>query len=258
VSYVERLFSLTGKTALVTGASRGLGRGIARALLEAGAECILVSANAERLQAAADELSGSGTIAGTFPCDLTSRDQIGGLIQSVKDRCERLDILVNCAGTTGGYHTFDYPDEEWDRTLRIHVDAPFFLARGLGPLMAEGGGGSIVNITSINAERGFPDNPSYVAAKGALKQLTKGLAEDLGPHGIRVNNVGPGYFRTDMTSGSWDDPERRAQRSNKTILGRWGEPEDLAGTIILLASNASSYITGQDIYVDGGWLTRGL
>ena len=87
---------------------------------------------------------------------------------------------------------------------------------------------------------------------------SQGLAEDLGPHGIRVNNVGPGYFRTDMTSGSWDDPERRAQRSNKTILGRWGEPEDLAGTIILLASNASSYITGQDIYVDGGWLTRGL
>lgn len=257
MSYVDRLFSLKGRTALVTGASRGLGRGIAEALLRADADVILVSSNEDRLQASADELKANGNEPSTYPCDLTDRDQVAGLIEHVEQK-GRLDVLVNCAGTTSGHHTLDYPDEDWDRTLRIHVDAPFLLARGLGRLMGNDGGGSIINITSLNAERGFPDNPAYVAAKGALKQLTKALAEDLGPHGIRVNNVGPGYFRTDMTSGSWNDPKRRKARTSRTILGRWGEPSDLAGVVILLASDASSYITGQDIYVDGGWLTRGM
>lgn len=257
MSYVDRLFSLKGRTALVTGASRGLGRGIAEALLRAEADVILVSSNEDRLQASADELKANGNEPSTYPCDLTDRDQVAGLIEHVEQK-GRLDVLVNCAGTTSGHHTLDYPDEDWDRTLRIHLDAPFLLARGLGRLMGNDGGGSIINITSLNAERGFPDNPAYVAAKGALKQLTKALAEDLGPHGIRVNNVGPGYFRTDMTSGSWNDPKRREARTSRTILGRWGEPSDLAGVVILLASDASSYITGQDIYVDGGWLTRGM
>jgi gluconate 5-dehydrogenase len=124
--------------------------------------------------------------------------------------------------------------------------------------MVEQQSGSIINITSINAERGFPGNPAYVAAKGALKQLSKALAVDLAPYGIRVNNIGPGYFHTDMTNGSWQDPERRAQRSNHTLLGRWGEGADLAGLVILLASPAAAYITGQDFYVDGGWLAKGL
>jgi len=116
----------------------------------------------------------------------------------------------------------------------------------------------IINITSLNSELAFLDNPAYVAFKGALKQLTKSLALDLGKYGIRVNNVGPGYFRTNMTKKSWEDPEKNKARCDRTVLGRWGEPKDLAGTIIFLCSNASSYITGQDIYVDGGWLIKGL
>ena len=124
--------------------------------------------------------------------------------------------------------------------------------------MSEQGGGSIINITSIAAEVGFPDNPAYQAAKGALKHLTRSLAVDLGSSGVRVNNIGPGYFKTDMTKGSWSDPEKREERSNRTLLGRWGVPEDLAGVVVFLASEASSYVTGQNIYVDGGWLAKGL
>jgi gluconate 5-dehydrogenase len=117
-------------------------------------------------------------------------------------------------------------------------------------------GGSIINITSIAAELGAGDNPAYGASKGGLKQLTKFLAHDLAAHGIRVNAIGPGYFHTDMGALSWNDPEQRAQRAASTMLGRWGEPEDLAGVAVLLASDAAGYITGQDFYVDGGWLAK--
>ena len=258
MTYVKELFSLKGKTALVTGASRGLGHGIAQALLCAGADVILVASNEGRLESAAEAFRSEGYSPTTYRCDLTDRNELAGLITHVEQHHDKLDILVNAAGTTSGHPVFDYPDEDWDNTFRIHTDAPFMLARGLGKLMGENGGGSIINITSINAERGFPGNPAYVAAKGALKQLTKALALDLAPHGIRVNNIGPGYFKTDATQASWDDPERREQRSQRTILGRWGDASELAGTVILLASDASSYITGQDIYVDGGWLARGM
>ncbi len=140
----------------------------------------------------------------------------------------------------------------------MNLEAPFQLARRLAPRMKEQGSGSIINITSIGAELGFPNNPAYVAAKGALKQLTRSLTCDLGPYGIRVNNLGPGYFHTDMASFSWSDPERREARARRTLLGRWGEPEYLAGAVIFLASDASRYMTGQDLYIDGGWLAKGL
>jgi gluconate 5-dehydrogenase len=258
MTYLEQLFSLEGRLALVTGASRGLGKAIAHALLSANAKTILVASNPERLMAAAGAFRQQGLQASMFCCDLADRTQIAGLIRHVKEQHGRIDVLVNAAGITLSHPLSDYPDEAWEKTLKVNLEAPFWLARGLAELMKAKGSGSVINITSINAEVGFPDNPAYVAAKGALKQLTKSLAVDLGPYGIRVNNVGPGYFRTDMTRTSWNDPQRRLERSQRTLLGRWGEPEDLAGLIVLLASDASAYITGQDIYVDGGWLTKGL
>ncbi|CAN5615621.1 SDR family oxidoreductase [soil metagenome] len=258
MSYLEQLFSLAGKTAVVTGASRGLGQAIAEAFLRAGASVILVSANQARLDAATVALQAQGLRASSHCCDLADKAQISTLIEAVCNDPGRVDILINAAGITEGHPLFDYPDEVWERALQVNLTAPFYLARGLAPLMVAQKGGSIINITSINAERGFPGNPAYVAAKGALKQLSKALAVDLAPHGIRVNTIGPGYFHTDMNSGSWNDPERRAQRSHHTLLGRWGEPEDLAGLVIFLASSASGYLTGQDIYIDGGWLAKGL
>ena len=258
MSYLEQLFNLTGKTAVVTGASRGLGQAMADALLRAGASVILVSANQERLDAATAAFQTQGLRATSQCCDLADKTQIRALIEAVRREPGRVDILVNAAGISEGHPLFDYPDEVWERTLQVNLTAPFYLARGFAPLMAAQQSGSIINITSLNAEQGFPGNPAYVAAKGALKQLSKALAVDLAPHGIRVNTIGPGYFHTDMNSGSWNDPERRVQRSAHTLLGRWGEPEDLAGLVIFLASAASGYLTGQDIYMDGGWLAKGL
>jgi NAD(P)-dependent dehydrogenase (short-subunit alcohol dehydrogenase family) len=258
MSYLESLFSLEGKIAVVTGASRGLGEAIAEALLGAGATVLLISANQDRLTAATEALRRRGLDAHQWRCDLADREQIAALISHVQEKFGRLDILVNNAGISQGHDLVGYPDEIWDRTISINLEAAFFLARGFAAMMKAQGSGSIINITSLNAELGFPNNPAYVAAKGALKQLGKSLAVDLGPFGVRVNNVGPGYFHTDMNALSWNDPQRHQQRAQRTLLGRWGEPQDLAGVIILLASNASAYITGQDFYVDGGWLAKGL
>jgi gluconate 5-dehydrogenase len=193
-----------------------------------------------------------------YACDLSDAKAVGALADFILTTQPRIDVLVNNAGVTFPHELFDYPDDFWHKTFRVNLEAPFQLARRLAPRMKEHGGGSIINVTSIGAELGFPNNPAYGAAKGALKQLTKSLAFDLGPFGIRVNNLGPGYFHTDMANLSYSDPDRRAARAGRTLLGRWGEPEDLAGAVIFLASDASRYMTGQDLYIDGGWLVKGL
>lgn len=258
MTYIESLFSLNGKVAVVTGATRGLGRAIAEALLMAGAKVILSGSNAERLEQTAISFTEQGLPALQFQCDLSEPDKIEKLVNYVTSEHDRIDILVNGAGVTFPHKLADYPDETWRKTFQVNLDAPYQLSKRFGVMMSEQGGGSIINITSIAAEVGFPDNPAYQAAKGALKHLTRSLAVDLGSSGVRVNNIGPGYFKTDMTKGSWSDPEKREQRSNRTLLGRWGVPEDLAGVVVFLASEASSYVTGQNIYVDGGWLAKGL
>ena len=167
-------------------------------------------------------------------------------------------LYLEHAGVTQSAPLTEYPDEVWWQTLSVDLYAPFALCRVFSPLMAKVGGGSIINITSINAERGFSDNPAYAASKGGLRQLTNALANDLAAFNIRVNTIGPGYMRTDMTAKSWEDTERRSKLEDRTMLGRWGVPDDLAGITLLLASEASSYITGQHIYVDGGWLAKGM
>jgi len=256
MSYLEELFSLKGKTALVTGASRGLGLAIATALAKAGAETILVGSNAERLTQATEVLAQQGGSVSSRLCDLAEPAQIDALVTYVTKTYPTLDVLVNNAGVTHPQTEEAYPDEFWENTLRVNLEAPFRLVRGLAPIMKAQGSGSIINITSIAAHLGAPDNPAYAATKGGLKQLTKALATDLGRFGIRVNNIAPGYFHTDMALRSWNDPAVRQQRAERTLLGRWGDPKDLAGTVVLLAGDASGYITGQDFIVDGGWLTK--
>ena len=147
----------------------------------------------------------------------------------------------------------------------VNLRAPFLLMQGLSPLMIENGKGSIINITSLNAEMAFPNNPAYPAAKGGLKMMSKSFAYELGKYNIRVNNIGPGYFKTEFHKQdgrveklNWEDSVILKERSEKTLMGRWGEPQDVVGLAIFLSSDSSSYITGQDIYVDGGWLTKGL
>ena len=255
--YLQRLFSLEGRTAIVTGAARGNGRGIAGALARAGASVLLVDVLAAELTEAEDALRGEGLTVKAHAGDLTREGEPAAVVNAAVEAFGRLDVLVNNAGVTFGHELLGYPDELWKKTHDVNLKAPFDLARAAVPAMKTQGSGSIINITSLNAELAFPGNPAYVAFKGALKQLTKALALDLGPV-IRVNAIGPGYFRTDMTRKSWEDDTMRQERSARTILGRWGVPGDLAGAVIFLASDASAYVTGIDLYVDGGWLAKGL
>ncbi len=258
MTFLEEIFSLNSKVALVTGAGRGLGHALAEGLLKAGAKTIMVGSNACRLNEAAEAFRKQGLDAIERCCDLLNRCQVDELVDDILGRYDYLDILVNNAGITFTHPLFDYPDESWEKTLRVNLEAPFQLVRRFAESMTERESGSIINITSLAAEIGFPDNPAYQAAKGGLRQLTKALAADLGRFGIRVNNIGPGYFRTDMTRASWGNQQLRKKRAGRTLLGRWGVPNDMMGLVILLASDASSYITGQDFYVDGGWLTKGF
>ncbi|MBW2058249.1 MAG: SDR family oxidoreductase [Deltaproteobacteria bacterium] len=258
MTYLESLFSLEGKKAVVTGAARGNGKAIAAALLGAGAEVVLVDILGRELERTTRFFRAEGLRAVMYRCDVGDRTQVQELVEFLRRGPGRVDVLVNNAGVTFSHPLFDYPDEFWERTYAVNLRAPFELSREIGKLMKRNRSGVIINITSLNAELAFPDNPAYVSFKGALRQLSKSLALDLGRYGIRVNSVGPGYFRTHMTRKSWGDPSLNRTIREKTALRRWGRPEDLAGITILLASDASSYITGQDIYVDGGWLAKGL
>jgi len=235
--------------ALVTGASRGNGRAIASGLAAAGAAVISLDILEQQSRDGMEHCL----------CDITDLESVQKSLNYVLNKYDKIDILVNNAGISQPNDFLDYPDDLWEKTYKVNLKAPFELMRRVGKIMKKRGtGGSIINITSLNSELAFPDNPAYVAFKGALKQLTKSAALDLGKYGIRVNNVGPGYFVTDMTKSSWQNPDQHDQRAQKTILGRWGEPNDLVGITIFLSSAASSYITGQDVYVDGGWLIKGL
>jgi len=231
MSFVENLFHLAEKNIVVTGGSNGNGKKICEALKKCGAFVYNL-----------DIKDGY---------DITNKEQMINFFESL----EEIDVLINNAGITIG----GYSDEVWDKTYEVNLKAQYNLMKLCADKMkARGNGGSIINITSLNAEMAFPNNPSYVAMKGALKQLTKAFALDYGKYNIRVNNIGPGYFKTNMTKKSWNDEVMRQERTNRTMLGRWGSPEDLVGPIIFLASDASSYMTGQDLYIDGGWLAKGL
>lgn len=256
--FLRSLFSLEGKSAIVTGAARGNGRAIAEALLGAGAAVMLVDRLEEELGQLKEQFARQGMRVSFTVCDLVQPTAAGHVVNETIAAFGRVDVLVNNAGISLPHETLAYPDDAWRATMSINLEAPFRLARAAAVAMRQNGGGCIINISSLNAELAFPDNPAYVASKGGLRQLGRALALDLAPFNIRVNNLGPGYIRTEMTKGSWDDPVRREQRVAHVPLGRWGQPEDLAGAVVFLASDASAYVTGQDIYVDGGWLVKGL
>lgn len=236
--------STSDTLAIVTGAAKGNGKSIADALEGCGAKVVRV-----------DQLPSEEGIG--FVGSVTDDD----LIKEVIDYCEKQSIaellLINNAGITYPSE-FPYPGDLWDKTLDVNLSAPFKWIEALIPLYKKVKRGAIINITSLGAERAFPNNPSYITAKGGLKMLTKYYAKFLGEYGICVNNVGPGYIKTDMTRNSYENMEIRKSRAAHTFLGRWGESEDIANVCLFLCSDESRYITGQDIYVDGGWLSNGL
>ena len=193
-------------------------------------------------------------------CDITDQEKFRQICFDIVKKKKKIDVLINNAGISMASKQPGkiYAKDKWDETLRINLTAHFSCSQEVIQYMKKRKQGSIINITSINAELGFPRNPAYVASKGGLKMLGKALAKDWGKYGIRVNNLGPGYIRTEMTKSSYSNKKLRKERTKHTMLGRWGEMDDLVGPCIFLASDASKYITGQDVYVDGGWISNSI
>lgn len=242
-------FKLQGRIALVTGASRGIGHAIAQGLAEAGATVHGLSRSPRVETPCSFEY---------HACDILDHQAVSKLINAIAHRYNRLDILVNAAGITLTTTTESEALAAFHKTLAMNLTAAFDCCRMVIPHMILNGYGSIINVTSINAMLGFPGNPGYVASKGALAAVTRALALDHGMDGVRVNNLVPGYVHTAMTHASYEDPLRQAARAARTMLGRWGTAQELAGAAVFLASPASSYVTGADLVVDGGWSSKGL
>lgn len=249
-------FRLDGKVALVTGCNRGIGRGYANALAEAGAEIIGVSEHLSDNGEVAAEIRAHGREFHGYPCDLSNREALFAFIQQLKSEHRQVDILVNNAGTIRRAPAAEFPDEDWDHVVKVNLDAQFFLARELGRDMLQRGYGKIVFTASLLSYQGGITVPSYAATKGGIPQLAMALSNEWSGRGVTVNCIAPGYIRTDVTQALQKDPIRNEAILARIPAGRWGEPSDLKGAIVFLASPASDYVTGITVPVDGGWLGR--
>ena len=252
----SQLFRLDGCAALVTGASAGLGAAMALALAEAGAD-VAAHGNTRSPAGACARIEATGRKAVALTGDLADRSVAGRLVDETVRALGRLDILVNNAGLIRRAPAEQYSDEDWDSVIEVDLTSAFRLARSAGQhMIASGRGGRIVNIASLLAFQGGITVPAYAAAKGGLAQLTKALANEWASKGINVNAVAPGYIETDVTTALRNDPVRSRQILERIPAGRWGQPEDVAGAVVFLASPASRYVHGHVLAVDGGWLGR--
>jgi len=249
-------FNLGGKRALVTGGSRGIGRAIAAAFAGAGAEVILVARDKDKLDAAREKLrAASPRPVHAFAVDLARTDEIADAYDRILGEAGAVDILVNNAGINRRGAAVGFSLDDWELVQRVNVTAVFELARAFArERIASSQPGKVINIASLASEVARPTIAAYTTSKGAIKQLTKALAVEWAPHGINVNAIGPGYIATDLTRPLADDEKFDCWVKQRTPLGRWGTPGDLAGAAVFLASSASDFLTGQIIYVDGGIL----
>jgi len=240
-------FSLEGRVAIVTGASRGIGAAIAAGLADAGAKVF--------------GLSRSGTAPSDvepIACDLSDDAAVRRAVDGFARQHDKLDVLVNAAGISLAASAAAAELDRFRKTVATDLTAVYATILAAYPLLKNAGNSSIINVTSINSVRGFPGNPGYVAAKAGLSGLSRALAADFAADGVRVNALAPGYVATAMTATSFADPAMHEDRRRHTMLGRWGDPDDMVGAAIFLASPASAYMTGQELFVDGGWTTKGL
>jgi 2-dehydro-3-deoxy-D-gluconate 5-dehydrogenase len=249
-------FSLEGTTALVTGASRGLGRAAAIALAEAGADVVCASTTLEGTSETVASIEGLGRRAWQLAADLSDRSAAAALADDAQRVAERIDILVNNAGTIRRHPALEYPLDDWDVVLRANLDSVFVLAQRLGASMVKRGSGKIINIASLLSFSGGITVPAYTASKHAVAGLTKALANEWARFGVQVNAIAPGYFVTDNTERLRADEKRFTEISARIPAGRWGEPCDIAGAVVFLASRASDYVNGHVLVVDGGWMAR--
>jgi NAD(P)-dependent dehydrogenase (short-subunit alcohol dehydrogenase family) len=253
---LTQLFDLTGRTALVTGGNSGIGLALARALGLAGANLVLVARRQAELEKAEEQLRSDGSAASIFACDLEAPDGPDRTAAAASQLAPTIDILVNAAGFNLRQSFQEVSIADFDRHLAIHLRVPFRLTQLLAPAMAQRGWGRILNIASMQSQRAFPDSAPYGAAKGGIVQLTRAIAEQWSKHGIICNAIGPGFFPTELTAPVFADSARAARHAAQTAIGRNGELPDLYGAAAFFCSNAAGYVTGQTLFIDGGFSAK--
>lgn len=252
--YTGTLFELTGRKAIVTGAAQGMGRSMAEALVEAGAQVALIDCS-DQVKKTCEEIDPEGKTAIPFVANLADREQIDAVFAAIEKKFDgRIDILVNNAGITRRHRPEDFPREDWDAVIGINLNSVWFLSQLAGKVMLKQKSGKIINMASMSSYFGGNTVPAYTATKGAVAQLTKALSNDWAQSGICVNAIAPGYINTSLNTALVGNPDREPKIMARIPKGRWGKPDDMKGTVVFLASSASDYISGAIIPVDGGYL----
>jgi 2-deoxy-D-gluconate 3-dehydrogenase len=253
----NQLFDLSGKTGLVTGCNKGIGKAMALGLAESGANIIGVSATIELSGSEIEkEVIATGRKFKAYQADFSDRNSLYNFIKKVLAENNAIDILVNNAGTIMRAPAAEHPDEYWDKVLSINLDSQFIIAREIGKHMLQRGSGKIIFTCSLLSFQGGILVPGYAASKGAIASLVKALANEWAGKGVNVNVIAPGYVSTDNTEALRNDPERSRSILSRIPAGRWGDPEDFKGAVVYLASDASKYVHGEILTVDGGWMGR--
>ncbi len=247
------LFDLSRKVAMVTGATRGLGEVTATALAKAGADVAVCGRDTSNLERVSKDIKNLGRKSAGFVLDVTSADSVCDSVDRILERFGKVDILVNNAGINYRSPLLDYPEEQWDLVIDTNLKGYFLTARAVAPQMLERGYGKVINMSSIMGAVALPELVAYAASKGGVNQITKVMALEWAKKGIRVNAIGPTYFETELVAQLRNDPERFKFITERIPMGRWGHPSELEGVVIFLAAPASDFITGQTIYIDGGW-----
>jgi len=252
MAYAGTPFDLTGHVALVTGAYRGLGFAIARSLAQAGATAVLNARRADALAASVETLQEEGLKCGTALFDVTDAQGIARAVAEVADAYGPVSILVNNAGIQRRHAFVDFPDEDWDAIMATNLTGPYRVSKAVLPAMIERRRGKIIHIASLMSDLARPTVVPYITSKGGIRQLTRGMAVELAPHNVQVNAIAPGYFNTEINRALLDNAEFDAWVKKRTPAGRWGEPAEIGGLAVFLASRAADYMTGQLVTIDGG------
>jgi gluconate 5-dehydrogenase len=253
---VQKMFDLTGRIALVTGSSRGIGHAYAEALVEAGAETIINGRHEAELEAARTKLAAGGGKVHARVFDVSDREAVNRAIEAIETDIGPIDILFNNAGIQRRAPLADYDPDTWRELMAINLDSVFYVGQAVGRRMVERKRGKIVNTCSLNSEIARPTIAPYATSKGGVKMLTKAMCVEWASHGIQVNGIGPGFFKTELNKPLYTDPDFDSWLKRRAPAGRWGEVDELKGVAVFLASDASNYVNGQIIYVDGGFLSE--
>ena len=245
-------FQLNGKLALITGSSAGIGFALARALGEAGAHVVINGRNSQKVSVAVQTLKSESLNVSASMFDVTDAQSVSTAVNDIETQLGAIDILVNNAGMQIRGPLHEYKDDDWQTLMRTNLDSVYYVGKTVAQKMIPRGRGKIINICSVQSELGRPGIAPYTASKGAVKMFTKGMAIDWGPFGIQVNGIGPGYFKTELNQKLVDDPQFSSWLVGRTPSRRWGDVEDLGGAAVFLASDASKFVNGHILYVDGG------